>query len=36
MDVGEIRLEGVELICLIQGWDKWEAVVNEVMNLQVS
>jgi hypothetical protein len=36
VDVGEIRLESVEWIFLAQGWDKWQAVVNAVMNLQVS
>ena len=36
VDVGEIRLENVEWICLSQGWDKRQAVVNAVMNLQVS
>jgi hypothetical protein len=36
VNVGEISLENVEWICLARGWDKWQAVVNAVMNPQVS
>jgi hypothetical protein len=35
MDVKEDWLGGVEWIRLAQGRDRWRAVVNAVMNLQV-
>jgi hypothetical protein len=35
MDIGEISLSDVDWIGLPQEWDKWRALVNEVMNLQV-
>jgi hypothetical protein len=36
MDVGEIGWGGVNWICLVQDRDKWRALVNAVMNLQVA
>jgi hypothetical protein len=35
MDLREICLEGVDWIRLAQDRDRWRAVVNAVMNLQV-
>jgi hypothetical protein len=35
MDLGEIGWGGVNWIGLVQDRDKWRALVNEVMNLQV-
>jgi hypothetical protein len=35
MDLGEIGWEGVEWIHLAQDRDRWQALVNAVMNLQV-
>jgi hypothetical protein len=35
MDVGEIGCGGVDWIGLTQDKDKWRAVVNSVLNLQV-
>jgi hypothetical protein len=34
-DLGQIGWEGVNLIRLAQDRDRWRAVVNAVMNLQV-
>jgi len=36
MDLWEIGFEGVAWMHLAQGRDKWQALVNMVMNLQVS
>jgi hypothetical protein len=36
MDLGEIGWDGVEWIGLTQDRDKWRALVNLVMNLQVA
>jgi hypothetical protein len=36
MDLVEIELGGVDLIDVVQDRDKWRALVNAVMNLQVS
>jgi hypothetical protein len=35
MDLGEIGWGGVDWIGLIQDTDRWKALVNAVMNLQV-
>jgi hypothetical protein len=35
VDLGEIGLGGVDWISLAQDRDKWKALVNVVMNLQV-
>jgi hypothetical protein len=35
MDVAEKRLDGVDWIGMAQDRDKWRALVNSVMNLQV-
>jgi hypothetical protein len=35
MDLREIGLGGVDWIRLSQDWDRWQAVVSVVMNLQV-
>jgi hypothetical protein len=35
MDLLEIGWDGVDWICLAQDRDKWRALVNAVMNLQV-
>jgi hypothetical protein len=35
MDLMEIELEGVDWIHLSQNRDRWRALVNTVMNLQV-
>jgi hypothetical protein len=36
MDITEIDWEDADLIHLAQDWDKWQAVVNTVMNRSVS
>jgi len=36
MDLKEIGWEGVKWIHQAQGRDQWQALVNSVMNLQVS
>jgi hypothetical protein len=35
MDLMEIGWEGVDSIHLAQDRDKWEALMNKIMNLQV-
>jgi hypothetical protein len=35
MDLAEIGWSGVDWICLAQDRNRWRAVVNSVMNLQV-
>jgi hypothetical protein len=35
MDLREIRFEVVDLIHWAQDWDRWQALVNTVMNLRV-
>jgi hypothetical protein len=35
MDLGEIECGGVDWIALAQDKDKWRALVNAIMNLQV-
>jgi hypothetical protein len=35
MDLGEIKLEGVEWIILAQVRDRWRALVDTVINLRV-
>jgi hypothetical protein len=35
MDLQEVRCEGMDWIVLAQGTDKWRALVNAVMKLQV-
>jgi hypothetical protein len=35
MDNGELAWDGVDCIDLVQDKDKWRALVNSVMNLQV-
>jgi hypothetical protein len=35
MDLGEIRWSGVDWICLPQDKDKWRAIFNAVIDLQV-
>jgi hypothetical protein len=35
MDLGEVVLEGVDLIHLAQNRDQWRVLVNTVMNLRV-
>jgi hypothetical protein len=34
MGLKEIRCEGVDWIHLAQDWDKWQTLVNMVVNLQ--
>jgi hypothetical protein len=36
IDLGEIQWGGADLIGLAQNMDKWRAVVNSVINLQVT
>jgi hypothetical protein len=36
MDLKEIRWESVDLIHVTQDWDRWQALVNTVMNLRVA
>jgi hypothetical protein len=36
VDLSEIRFDGVDWINLAEDKDQWQAVVNTVMNLQVS
>jgi hypothetical protein len=35
IDLGGIAWGGVDWIGLVQGWDKWRALVNVVVNLRV-
>jgi hypothetical protein len=35
MDLGEVGWRGMDWINLVQGRDRWRALVNEVMNLGV-
>ena len=36
MDLQEVGCEDMDWIDLAQDWDRWRALVNSVMNLQVS
>jgi hypothetical protein len=35
MDLREIKLDGMDLIDLVQDRDQWRALMNTVMNLRV-
>jgi hypothetical protein len=35
VDLGEVKLEGVDWIRVAQDRDRWQAVMNTIMNLQV-
>jgi hypothetical protein len=35
IDLGEMRWGGMDWICLAQDKDKWRAVLNAAMNLQI-
>jgi hypothetical protein len=36
MDLGEVGWGGVDWVGLVEDWNRWRAVVNSVLNLQVS
>ena len=35
MDLQEVECEGMDWIDLAQDWDRWQALVNRLMNLRV-